>query len=412
MIVLRLRDGAFEAGLIPDAVAPAVPISQTNPLFPHESPEAREVGDTQLPGGVLDAVGFPSVPLHRSMTSRSASISGWVGVALMVAVLLGTPMLLLRGSQAKRPFDERVGRRLAKERPEVVLIGDSMLETRIEPRRLNEVARRRCSVLEQSGSSSAMWFLMMKNLVAELEPPPRWVIVFFRDRQLTVPGHRTEGGYRPTMETYMRDTEPLVDALVPRGRTGADRWLERASLAFWPMQHRRDVWGGKVQNWALDAVASSRDYQGVRDATRELFDLKKLRADGGYNESAGEGEQKLDADAHDFATAVGRCVSAGHAGHRAGARHPAAFFRVKRKPLADGSLAKESPTLPAYVGELSAYLEGAGAFLVDESRDAGVTRDFYAADDHVTPRMQRRYTEHFWPRVRPVIEAAEAGAGR
>ena len=240
------------------------------------------------------------------MTSRSASISGWVGVTVMVAVLLGTPMLLLRESQTKRPFDERTGRRLAKERPEVVLLGDSMLETRIEPRRLNELARVRCSVLEQSGSSSAMWFLMMKNVIAELEPPPRWAIVFFRDRQLTVPTHRTEGGYRLTMEDYMRDTEPLVDALVPRRRTGPDRWLERASLEVWPMQHRRTVWGEKVKSWALDAVASSRDYQGIRDATRELFDLKKLRADGGYNESGGGGKQKLDDEAHDFATAVAR----------------------------------------------------------------------------------------------------------
>ena len=346
------------------------------------------------------------------MTSRSASISGWIGVALMVAVLLGTPMLLLRGSQAKRPFDHRAARTLAKERPEVVLIGDSMLETRIEPRRLNELAGRRCAVLEQSGSSSAMWFLMMKNLVAELEPPPRWVIVFFRDRQLTVPGHRTEGGYRSTMETYMRDTEPLVDALVPRGRTGPDRWLERASLAVWPMQHGRVMWGEKVQSWALDAVASSRDYQGIRDATRELFDLKKLRADSGYNESGGEGQQKLDDDAHDFATAVGRSFlpSTLAVTRERGIR--LLFFRVKRKPLADGSPAKESPTLPAYVSELRAYLESAGAILVDESRDAGVTPDFYGADDHVAPRMQRRYTEHFWPRIRPVIEAAEAGKGR
>lgn len=330
----------------------------------------------------------------------------------MLAVLLGTPMLLQRGSQAKRPFDEKVGRRLAKERPEVVLIGDSMLETRIEPRRLNELARLRCSVLEQSGSSSAMWFLMMKNLVAELKPPPPWVIVFFRDRQLTVPGHRTEGGYRPTMETYMRETEPLVDALVPRGRTGPDRWLERASLAAWPVQHRRDVWGGKVQNWALDAVASSRDYQGIREAAHALFELKKLRADSGYNESGGDGQQKLDDDAHDFSTAVGSSFlpSTLAVARERGIR--LLFFRVKRKPLADGSPAKESPTLPAYVRELRAYLESAGAILVDESRDAGVTPDFFGADDHVAPRMQRRYTGHFWPRIRPVIEAAEAGTGR
>jgi len=228
-------------------------------------------------------------------------------VALIVAVVLGAPMLLQRGSEAKRPFDESPERRLAKERPAIVLLGDSMLETRIEPRRLNELAHQRCSVLSQSGSSSAMWFLMLKNILGELKPPPRWAVIFFRDRQLTVPAYRTEGGYRPTMESYMRDSEPVADALLPLFRKGPERWLDRASLAIWPAQHRRDVWGDKVKNWALDAVASSREYQGIRDATHTIFELKKLRADTGYNESAGAGgRQKLDDDDHDFPTAVGR----------------------------------------------------------------------------------------------------------
>ena len=81
------------------------------------------------------------------------------------------------------------------------------------------------------------------------------------------------------------------------------------------------------------------------------------------------------------------------------------FFRVKKRPGADGALAKESPTAPAYQAALRVWLERAGAMLIDETRDADVTVDYYGSGDHVKTAMMKPYTEMFWRKVGPLLEA-------
>src|SRR5688572_29288168 len=190
---------------------------------------------------------------------------GWLGVAAIVAVVLGVPAFLDQGVPLRRKFNERPLRALEKARPKGVLIGDSMLESRIDPPTLKAVAGKRWEVLAQPGGSSAVWYLMMKNLIAAQSPPPATVIIFFRDRQLTLPAHRTETGYRKTIEGYMRGEEPMVEALLRAGTREQQSGLSRLSQMLYPVQWRRDAWQEKLQSWALDLIASSGEYGEIRD---------------------------------------------------------------------------------------------------------------------------------------------------
>lgn len=335
----------------------------------------------------------------------------WLVAAGIVAVVLGVPAWLDQGKPLRHPFNERPLRAFEKARAEGVLLGDSMLETRIDPEVLKTVSGERWEVLAQPGSSSAMWFLMLKNLVAVQTPPPRTVIVFFRDRQLTLPAHRTEGGYRKTIESYMREREPVLDELLQSSARQQQPWAERLTLAMYPVQWRREAWRDKVQSWALDLVASSREYNQIRDDARATFELRHLRQDSGLDFEREEGGQRgLDPAEHDFAAAVGRSFLP-HLLALARARQMhLVFFRVKRKPGAAGEPATESATTPAYMQELRAYVEKAGAQLMDETRDADVTRDFYGADDHLAPAMMKSYTELFWRKVGPQLPPVPAPA--
>lgn len=348
------------------------------------------------------------LPTPSPAPPRPAS---WPAVAAIIVAILGIPALLDQGAARRHPFNERPLRALEKARAEGILLGDSMLETRIDPQVLRAASGGRWEVLAQPGSSSAMWFLMMKNLVAVQSPPPRTVIVFFRDRQLTLPAHRTEGGYRKTIESYMREREPVLDELLENTAREKQRWPERATLAMYPAQWRREAWRDKLQSWALDLVASSRDYNQIRDDTRATFDLRHLRQDSGLDFEREEGGQGgLDPTEHAFAAAVGRSFLP-HLLELARARQiHLVFFRVKRKPGAAEQPPAESPTSPAYIRELRAYLEKAGAQFIDETRDADVTQDFYGADDHVAPAMMKSYTELFWRKVGPQLPPAPAPA--
>ena len=84
------------------------------------------------------------------------------------------------------------------------------------------------------------------------------------------------------------------------------------------------------------------------------------------------------------------------------------FYKVKRRPKADGTMGEESRTMADYDRALRAYLEKAGAGLYDESHEQDVTPDFYASGDHVAESMVPRYTELFWRNVGPLVNAEAA----
>lgn len=341
-----------------------------------------------------------------TVSPAPARPASWLALAVIVAVVLGVPAFLDQGVPLRRQFNERPLRALEKARPRGVLIGDSMLGSRIDPPTLNALAGERWEVLAQPGGSSAIWFLMMKNLIAVQAPPPRTVIIFFRDRQITLPAHRTDGGYRKTIESYMRGDEPKVEALL-RATAGRQRsWRQRLALAMYPVQWRREAWQDNVQRWSLDLVASSREYGKIRDDTRDIFGLQNLRQDSGLDFEREEGGPKgLDPDDHEFAAAVEESFLPAILGIARQKNIQLVLFRVKRQPrTADGAV-KQSSTYPAYQEALRAYVEKAGAKFVDETIDPDVTLSFYGSDDHVAPAMMKPYTELFWRKVGPQLPA-------
>ena len=332
----------------------------------------------------------------------------WLGVGAMVVLVLGLPMLLKFGPTPRRPFDEKPVRLMKKEQPRVVLIGDSMLETRIDQSVLNRVSSERCFVFAQPGSSSALWFLMLKNIVAQQTTPPRTVIILFRGRQLTLPTHRAEGDYRKSMEPYMRDREPLVEQLAgSSGRKPAD-WMEALVQKLYPVDRRREQAQDKVQAWSLDLVASSREYEHIHNHAKVIFGPKHLRVGTAVDEQKEGGATSLDPDEHDFAAQVGQSFLP-HLLEIARERDiQLVFFEVKRRPNPDGTPGEQSSTNAAYDDALRAYLEKAGARLFDETGEADVTVDFYGSGDHVAPKKMPEYTELFWRKIAPLVEKGGA----
>ena len=335
-------------------------------------------------------------------TARRAP--GWLGVVGIAVAILGVPALLDLGPLPRRPFDDAPVRLLKKAQPQCVFLGDSMLESRLDEAALNSVADRPCTSLARQGSSSAMWFLLLKNVIAGQPHPPPTVVVFFRSRQLTLPAHRATSTHRFRLEPVMRGEEPVVEDLVGAEVRRQTPLPDRLLLAAYPVQRRREDCQERMQSWALDLVASSREYTGIRAQAHEIFSAKNLRADEVQDFEAMEGGQSgLDADGHEFSAEVGRSFLPPMLEIARTKNIRLVFFRVKRRPGENGELSNESPTAPPYLAALRAYLEKAGAVLIDETRDPEVTLDFYGAGDHVKTAMEKRYTEMFWRKVGPLL---------
>jgi len=332
----------------------------------------------------------------------------WWQVALLVVVVLGVPTLLVLGPTPRQPFDEKLFRLIKKEQPQCVLIGDSMLDTRIDRGVLNRISGESCFVLARPGSSSATWYLMLKNLIAAQPSPPRTVIILFRSRQLTLPAHRTQGEYRRSMEQYMRDSEPLVEKLAGPVRVPTGT-LDRLVQAVYPMERRRVMAQEKVQAWALDFVASSREYAEIHNDAKALFSPRNLRSGVQEDEQKDGGSTSLDPDGHVFDAMVGGSFLPPLLQVAADKGIHLVFFQVKRRPYADGRSGEESPTAPEYTRALGAYLDQRGARLYDETHDRDVTLDFYGSGDHVRDEMIPRYTEIFWGKIAKLVhpEAAQ-----
>jgi len=93
--------------------------------------------------------------------------------------------------------------------PQIVLIGDSTLVLGMDPDLLAERTGRSVYRIGIPGSASALWYLLLKNNIAETTHKPEYVLVVFRDSILTAPGYRVHGSYFELVDEYAGSNEPV-----------------------------------------------------------------------------------------------------------------------------------------------------------------------------------------------------------
>jgi hypothetical protein len=164
----------------------------------------------------------------------------------------------------------------------------------------------------------------------------------------------------------------------------------------------------KVQAWALDFVASSREYTEIRNDAKELFGPRNLRHGVQVDEQKEGGSTSLDPEDHVFDEMVDKSFLPQFLQIAADKKIRLVFFHVKRRPQTNGKFGEESRTAREYLRELSAYLEKHGARYYDESRDTDITLDYYSSGDHVKDAMIPRYTEIFWQKVGKLVNPEPA----
>jgi hypothetical protein len=327
----------------------------------------------------------------------------------MVVTVLLLPALVGQANLTKRRFDERPLRQLAELQPEGVLLGDSMLGSRINASVLSRMAGAPWESLPYPGSGSASWYLAMKNLVVPQEHPPRWVIVLFRDRQLTLPRYSTEGRSRPRLEAIMRGAEPEFERILAAAAGRKPNWMERAATAAYPIQKHRLEWQEKVRGTALDIAACGRPIEPIALDALQAFDVTRLRSDmGAFVDNDQNLRYALDPEGHDFTAEVGGSFLPPLVETARACGIRLLFYRVKHRPPAEGATVPDSAELERYLRDLAAWLGKSGALFIDEKDDAEVGLAYYGGDDHVREPMMAAYTAHFWAKVSPLVRAGGA----
>src|SRR5688572_1533320 len=93
---------------------------------------------------------------------------------------------------------------------EIVLVGDSTLVLGIDANQVAKQTNKSVYNIGIPGSASALWYLLLKNNIAESAYKPEYVLIIFRDSILTAPGYRVHGSYFELLDEYARPNEPVL----------------------------------------------------------------------------------------------------------------------------------------------------------------------------------------------------------
>ncbi len=135
----------------------------------------------------------------------------------------------------KPQFDKYVRRTYAKEiderRPDIVLLGDSMLRPAVNDELLSQRLDKKIVSIGLPGSASTLWYLIAKNNILETQSPPQYLVVFFRDTMMTVPGYRVTGRYFEQIDEF---AGPKDEELVKKAYLNQMNPLEKLAERYFP----------------------------------------------------------------------------------------------------------------------------------------------------------------------------------
>lgn len=322
-------------------------------------------------------------------------------LCLFVALVLLIPALLNQLWPAKAHFNPKPIARLRAKQPDMVLIGDSMLPSRIDADLLEKKIGQRVALIWNGGATSAWWYLALKNYVLAPGIHPKVVGIFFRDRLLTAPSLRTTGIFRSPIERVKHHEDPILRLVLGADSTSGTG-LERWTTMLYPLNGRRHVLHEWLRWIALRAVTMN-GVHAARHLERRVndeFDVNRLR--GGVTEATElAGVEPAPFDADPKRSFLPHMVDLGARAHLR-----LVFIRVKRHPSPTGEVA-QSDSLLQYIRELRAWLESHGCTLIDDTEDPEFTFDMFSkeGDDHIAPSAKglstEIYAEHFRSLFRP-----------
>lgn len=326
---------------------------------------------------------------------------GRTGLTIFVAAVLLLPALIAHLLPARRDFDAKPIARLRNKQPALVLIGDSILGSSVEPHAFaQKMGVEHVELLWNGGAASAAWYLLLKNYVVASGIHPRLVCVFFRDRLLTDASFRTTPTYRRFLESIRHEKEPVFRAVLEGDSADEQNALSSAIDWLYPLNERRHVQQEKISRLAFRVAASGGHGVGpLRRRVNETFDAAKLRDEimPESSEVSGEKPEEFAADPkHNFLPHIVETAKA--------AGISLCFVREKRHPLPDGTV-PQSEALERYIADLRKWLESQGCAFVDLTNNPGLTEGMFLKneDDHIRPGAQDEATGVYAEALRPLL---------
>ncbi len=321
-------------------------------------------------------------------------------ILLLSIIMVATSIILPRRYDLKFPrspgplLDAKVRRNyidvLVEQEPEIVLMGDSTLVLGIDPDSLAQQTGKSVYSIGIPGSASALWYLILKNNIAESAYKPKYVLVVFRDTILTAPGYRVHGSYFELVDEYARRNEPL---LIQNSFVNLMNPFEIAAEKYFPLYvARTNIRNGiDAQIRYFSPALFGCDRNCTDYAMGDIFSGADLEPQALVNAVAAAEGYLYTSDQMDFPAQLSRSYLPEMIRIAKENNIQIVFVRIKVESA--GSRIENSTPMLSYLDSLANYLETENIPLLDFGSDPRLTHNLFRDSIHLNEQGQIVFTE-------------------
>lgn len=289
-------------------------------------------------------------------------------------------------------IDASFRRQIEREQPEVVVIGNSLVERGVDFAELTKLSGKGTLRVASGGSASALWYLLLKHQIAAAETPPAQVVIVFKDNVFSVPNLSVNGKYQPIIEQYAGEDEPLLEELAYRNFMPV---LEQ----FFTLHSAWVRYNPAVRETLMEQVR--------RSWLAPLFSIEPIDVDSAVNRSfrvenfdpqlIGQAERQAELEIqnlsrnYDFYQFVDESFLPAILQVAKEADIQLIFVRYRARHYVE--YPRQDSVMDAYFTDMKLYLEAHGAVLVDFSADTRIQMEHFAEGDHYNGDGRIIFTE-------------------
>jgi hypothetical protein len=306
-------------------------------------------------------------------------------------------------------FDNEVRNRytglLEENHVEVALLGDSVLRQGVDAQALSSALGRQSYAIAVPGSTSAFWYLILKNIILEADPVPAYVIILYRDTIMTLPNFHVNGGYVTELDQFATTDE---DFLVGHAYLNFMTPLEKWALTYFPLYSSRQKLTDRVDYYArnlLPAVFLSCKGDCLYRSNSIVFHVDNV--DPAFQEDALVADQEFlfAARAMDFDGQVDRSFLPEII--RLTRENNIHLILVHERTLLFPSAASEPKALQEYKRAMASYLQANNVSLLDFSYDPRLPEGYFADVLHMNETGKAAFTQLLAEALKPLMPSGQ-----
>ena len=328
-----------------------------------------------------------------------------VALAVLMAYLpkrYGTPWPEEPGPKFDNNIRSTHTRVIQNKGVKIVLLGDSVLEQGVDENELAQMLQVPTHAIAVPGSTSAFWYLILKNIIIEAEPRPEYVVLLFRDTILTLPNFHVKGGYINELDQFATARE---DVLQERAYLNFMNPLEKAALSYLPLyrngQQFKERADDRVRN-LLPEVYFSCSSECVARADAIVYAVDGMRPEFVHEALAGDEDFLFTRDAMDFDALIERSFLPEIV--RIARENNVRLILVHERTQIFPSIEAEPQALRSYKQKLADYLKANEIPLIDFSYDSRLPASYFVDILHMNAQGKTVFTQLLADALRPFLQ--------